>query len=144
MLRGLAVRVGLRRCTAKLAYAKLTCGGIICALLLAGAGERRTSISTSVADFVDLGAEAGLSVRVISGGEISKKYILESTGTGVAVFDYDNDGWPDIFVVNGTTMGVGCKESPSDRFYRDAHVGAFVDDTEGTGLAGSGWGRGVC
>ena len=144
LLRGLAVRVGLRRCTAKLAYAKLTCGGIICALLLAGAGERRTSISTSVADFVDLGAEAGLSVRVISGGEISKKYILESTGTGVAVFDYDNDGWPDIFFVNGTTIDAGGKERPSNRLYRNAHDGTFVDVTERVGLGASGWGQGVC
>ena len=34
----------------------------------------------------------------------TKKYIIETTGTGVAIFDYDNDGWPDIFLVNGTTL----------------------------------------
>ena len=40
----------------------------------------------------------------IFGGVDSKKYIIETTGTGVAIFDYDNDGWPDIFIVNGTTL----------------------------------------
>ena len=40
----------------------------------------------------------------IFGGVDSKKYIIETTGSGVAIFDYDNDGWPDIFLVNGTTL----------------------------------------
>ena len=40
----------------------------------------------------------------VFGGEDTKKYIIETTGTGVAIFDYDNDGWPDIFLVNGTTL----------------------------------------
>ena len=40
----------------------------------------------------------------VFGGIDTKKYIIETTGTGVAIFDYDNDGWPDIFIVNGTTL----------------------------------------
>ena len=40
----------------------------------------------------------------VFGGKDTKKYIIETTGTGVAIFDYDNDGWPDIFLVNGTTL----------------------------------------
>jgi len=40
----------------------------------------------------------------VFGGETTKKYIIETTGTGVAIFDYDNDGWPDIFIVNGTKL----------------------------------------
>src|SRR6184192_3770481 len=143
--RGLAGRVELRRCTAKLTYAKLTCGGMICALLLAGAGARRPSISTSVADFVDLGAKARLDVRVISGGEISRKYILESTGTGVAIFDYDNDGWPDIFFVNGTTVqGFSGVNAPSNHLYHNNHDGTFTDVTVSAGLSATGWGQGAC
>ena len=40
----------------------------------------------------------------VNGGVTTKKYIIETTGSGVAVIDYDNDGWPDIFLVNGTTL----------------------------------------
>src|SRR6185437_3691002 len=57
-----------------------------------------------VADFEDIAAKAGLTMMNIFGGVDTKKYIIETTGTGVAIFDYDNDGWPDIFIVNGTTL----------------------------------------
>ena len=126
-------------------YARVgfVCGGV-CLLLLTVVGGRNHSVGTPVADFVDLAAKAGLDVRVISGGEINRKYILESTGTGVAVFDYDNDGLPDIFFVNGSTIDAAGKETASNRLYRNAHDGTFVDVTERVGLAASGWGQGVC
>src|SRR5262245_28076934 len=57
-----------------------------------------------IAYFVDEAAKAGLTQPNTFGGVDTKKYIIETTGTGVAMFDYDNDGWPDIFVVNGTTL----------------------------------------
>src|SRR5580765_8478363 len=57
-----------------------------------------------LANFVDEAAKAGLTAKNTFGGVDTKKFIIETTGTGVAIFDYDNDGWPDIFVVNGTTL----------------------------------------
>lgn len=54
--------------------------------------------------FVDIAARAGLTAKTEDGGEKTKKYIIETTGSGAAFFDYDNDGWPDIFLVNGTTL----------------------------------------
>ena len=57
-----------------------------------------------IAYFVDEAAKRGLTAQNTFGGVDTKKYIIETTGTGVAIFDYDNDGWPDIFVVNGTTL----------------------------------------
>jgi len=93
---------------------------------------------------VDVAAKSGLHAPLVFGGETSKKYILESTGTGVAVFDYDNDGWPDIFFVNGSTLDAAGKQLPSNRLYRNAHDGTFVDVTESAGLVASGWGQGVC
>src|SRR5215467_6231005 len=57
-----------------------------------------------LAHFTDVARKAGLAAPVTFGGVNTKKYIIETTGTGVAVFDYDNDGWPDIFIVNGTTL----------------------------------------
>ena len=95
-------------------------------------------------DFVDVAAKAGLRVPLVFGGETGKKYILESTGTGVAVFDYDNDGWPDIFFVNGSKIDAAGKPVPSNRLYRNAHDGTFIDVTESVGLVASGWGQGVC
>ena len=60
--------------------------------------------TSRIADFEDLAEKAGLTMTNIFGGVDTKKYIIETTGTGVAIFDYDNDGWPDIFIVNGTTL----------------------------------------
>ena len=52
----------------------------------------------SIANFIDIAEKAGLTAVNIFGGVDTKKYIIETTGTGVAIFDYDNDGWPDVFV----------------------------------------------
>src|SRR5713101_7666237 len=58
----------------------------------------------SVAYFTDVAQKAGLTMMNVFGGKDTKRYIIETTGAGVAIFDYDNDGWPDIFIVNGTTL----------------------------------------
>src|SRR5260370_35796408 len=52
--------------------------------------------------FVNIAREAGLRAKTIFGSEHNNKFLLETTGCGAAFFDYDNDGWPDIFLVNGT------------------------------------------
>src|ERR1700674_2271468 len=69
-----------------------------------GTGNPQSTNAKPVVHFTDVAQKAGLSAPVVFGGETTKKYIIETTGTGVAIFDYDNDGWPDIFVVNGTTL----------------------------------------
>ena len=98
-----------------------------------------------IAYFVDDAARAGLNAPNTFGGVDTKKFILETTGTGVAIFDYDNDGWPDIFVVNGTTLGpMPEKKQPTNHLYHNNHDGTFTDVTEKAGLAHSGWGQGVC
>jgi enediyne biosynthesis protein E4 len=98
-----------------------------------------------LANFEDLADKAGLTAANVFGGANTKKYIIETTGTGVAIFDYDNDGWPDIFIVNGTTLeGVLPAKAPTNHLYRNNHNGTFTDVTARTGLAASGWGQGVC
>ena len=81
----------------------------------------------------------------VFGGKDTKRYIIETTGNGVAIFDYDNDGWPDIFVVNGTTLeGFPSGKAPTSHLYHNNHDGTFTDVTEKAGLAVTGWGQGVC
>src|SRR2546430_1402752 len=99
----------------------------------------------AIADFIDIASPAGLSASNVFGGKESSTYILESTGTGAAIFDYDNDGWPDIFLVNGTRLdGFDAQSVPTSHLYRNNHDGTFTDVTEKAGLVASGWGQGVC
>lgn len=95
--------------------------------------------------FVDIAARAGLTVRTEDGGEHSKKYIIETTGSGAAFFDYDNDGWPDIFLVNGTTLeGFPKGKEPTSHLYHNNRDGTFTDVTQKAHVALTGWGQGVC
>jgi enediyne biosynthesis protein E4 len=98
-----------------------------------------------IAHFTDVAAKAGLTAPVVFGGESAKKYIIETTGTGVAIFDFDNDGWPDIFIVNGTKLeGFPSAKAPTSHLYRNNHDGSFSDVTKKAGLTHIGWGQGVC
>src|SRR5215467_1199828 len=88
-----------------------------------------------IANFTDVAEKAGLTAQNVFGGLDTKKYIIETTGTGVAIFDYDNDGWPDIFLVNGTKLeGFPGGQAPSNRLYRNNHDGTFTDVTVNAGL----------
>jgi enediyne biosynthesis protein E4 len=95
--------------------------------------------------FVDAAASAGITHKTIFGSETSNKYLLETTGCGVAFFDYDNDGWPDLFFVNGSRLGGFPKgQEPTNHLYKNNRDGTFTDVTEKAGLVHSGWGQGVC
>ena len=95
--------------------------------------------------FVDIAARAGLTAKTEAGDEKTKKYIIETTGSGAAFFDYDNDGWPDIFLVNGTTLeGFAKGRDPTSHLYHNNRDGTFTDVTERAHVALTGWGQGVC
>jgi hypothetical protein len=102
--------------------------------------------SSPIAQFVDVAEKSGLAMNNVFGGRDTKKYIIETTGTGVAIFDYDNDGWLDIFLVNGTTLeGLPREKAATNHLYRNNHDGTFTDVTKAAGLVGPpGWGQGVC
>jgi len=96
-------------------------------------------------NFVNVAKESGLNAKFIYGGEHKNKYLLETTGCGVAFYDYDNDGWLDIFFVNGTRLeGFSAGQEPINRLFKNNRDGTFTDVTLRAGLSHSGWGQGVC
>ena len=95
------------------------------------------------ASFVDVAREAGLSQPVIYGGVDRKDYILEADGCGCAFFDYDNDGWIDIFVLTGTRLE-GSPPGNTNRLYKNNRDGTFTDMTVKAGLHDVGWASSVC
>ncbi len=128
---------------------RLLCAPVVLlsAMFCHGQAPKTPAIAPSrpIANFTDIAETAGLTMQNAFGGATTKKYIIETTGTGVAIFDYDNDGWPDIFIVNGTKLeGFPSGKSPSNHLYRNNHDGTFSDVTEKAGLSATGWGQGVC
>jgi enediyne biosynthesis protein E4 len=109
------------------------------------AGQEAASKAAIGVNFVDVAKESGLKATTIFGGEHKNKYLLETTGCGVAFYDYDNDGWLDIFLVNGTRLeGFPAGHLPTNRLFKNNRDGTFTDVTEKAGLVHSGWGQGVC
>ena len=89
-----------------------------------------------VPDFRNIAAQAGLTDVFPNGGTASKKYIIETTGSGAAFIDYNNDGLLDIFVLSG--------KGGTNRLYRNDGNGRFTDVTRETGLTSDAWNQGVC
>ncbi|MBL8240627.1 MAG: CRTAC1 family protein [Bryobacterales bacterium] len=95
------------------------------------------------ARFTNVAAQAGLTHPGVYGAPDNKQYIVETIGCGIAFIDYDNDGWLDIFVLNGTRFG-GAPESVSNRLYKNNRDGTFTDVTQKAGLIRQGWASAVC
>jgi hypothetical protein len=96
--------------------------------------------------FVDVAAQAGLTMQNINGEATTKQNILETTGSGVAIIDYDHDGWSDILLLNGDAVENGSSKAahPTSHLYKNQHDGTFVDVTVAAGLAAPGWAQGAC
>ncbi|MPZ20292.1 MAG: CRTAC1 family protein [Luteitalea sp.] len=95
-----------------------------------------------LARFTDIAKQAGLTQPIVYGGIDTKSYILEVVGCGVAFLDYDNDGWLDLFVLNGTRL----EDAPpgtTNRLYKNNRDGTFTDVTENAGLTRTGWASAV-
>ena len=96
--------------------------------------------------FTDVQQEAGLNLKTIYGGEFANKYLLETTGCGLAFYDYDDDGWVDLFLVNGWRLeGFPAGQEPHCHLFKNNRDGTFTDVTLGSGLEHrSGWGQACC
>lgn len=93
--------------------------------------------------FTDVARRAGLLSPQISGGVAAKKYIVETMGQGVAYIDFNSDGWPDVFLVNGSQFGTAAPPPPN-RLYRNNRDGTFTEVTREARLgARTGWGQSV-
>jgi hypothetical protein len=95
--------------------------------------------------FVNVIEKAGIKTKTVYGDERRNRYLLETTGSGAAFIDYDNDGWEDIFLVNGIRLdGVAGGQQPTNRLYHNNGNGTFTEVTAKAGLTRSNWGQGVC
>ncbi|HXE35832.1 MAG TPA: CRTAC1 family protein [Verrucomicrobiae bacterium] len=95
--------------------------------------------------FLNVARESGLNAKTVYGGEHKNKYLLETTGCGVAFYDYDNDDWLDIFLVNGWRLeGFPKGQEPVSHLFKNNRDGTFTDVTAKSGISHYGWGQGVC
>ncbi len=113
---------------------------LIAAVTVAATGDNPDGIP----EFKDITAASGIHFQHINGQAAKKSYIFEAKGGGIGAFDYDNDGWMDIYVVQGSTVDrFRRNDNPHGALFRNRHDGTFEDVTEKAGLTHSGWGMGV-
>jgi len=112
------------------------------ALLLANLPRVSAAPASTTIQFRDITQQAGIHF-VHNNGAFGKKYLPETMGPGVAFIDYDNDGWPDIFLVNGMDWPGHVKQHTTPHLYHNNHDGSFTDVTRKAGLAVEMFGLGV-
>lgn len=114
---------------------------VLCILMITMSGAALTEPFA----FRDVAQTSGLTVSNYYGGFGRKDYILETTGNGVAIFDYDGDGRNDIFIANGTRLHpeAGAGEHPPNLYHNDGN-GRFTEVGQKAGFTTGGWAQGVC
>ncbi len=100
----------------------------------------------SPVQFVDVARQSGLTAPNVWGGVDHKRSILEAKGSGLAFFDYDHDGWLDIYLTNGNRLDAHwpAGQAPTSHLYKNNRDGTFTDVTECAGVGVTGWQTGVC
>ncbi len=105
----------------------------------------RTDLPRPKIQFEDVASAAGLNFRHVLGRSEGKRYIVETTGSGVALFDFDSDGLLDIFLVNGRPWTLPEEgAAPTSQLFRNLGGLRFKDVTAESNLTHVGWGQGVC
>ncbi|HXY50703.1 MAG TPA: CRTAC1 family protein [Terriglobales bacterium] len=126
-----------------------SCGLSIAAVLTIATqslpGQKASAIQPGIVRLEDIARQAGLNALNVYGGDHHKEFIIETTGNGAVIFDYDNDGWPDVFLPNGSTVeGFPQGNAPSAHLYHNNRDGTFSDVTAASALRQAGWGQGGC
>jgi len=105
-----------------------------------------TAAPASPVQFIDVAEKAGLHTPNVWGGVDKKRVIIETKGSGIAFFDYDQDGWLDIYLTNGSRIDAHwpAGKEPTTHLYKNNRDGTFTDVTEKSGLGRTGWQTGVC
>jgi enediyne biosynthesis protein E4 len=124
---------------------------VLCVLRVEGPVQAEPSPAWPVS-LVDVAEKAGLKGVSVYGGLDRKRFIIETNGAGVALFDYDNDGWVDALVLSGTRLEEGARqekvwparEAPTNRLYRNNRDGTFTDVTDRARLRRTGFASSVC
>jgi hypothetical protein len=123
-----------------------TVGQAGAALFAAPALRMLAAEGSSSIIFTDITASAGFSDALnVCGSPTNKQFLLEEMGCGVALFDYDKDGWLDIFLVNGTTLNPPANgKGVTSYLFHNNRDGTFTDVTAKAGLTHTGWGQACC
>jgi enediyne biosynthesis protein E4 len=105
-----------------------------------------SDIPPAIPTFIERGKEAHLDTVVVSGDPAEKRFLIESVGGGLAVIDYNNDGWMDLYVANGGTIE-SSRDGKGDQYpgalYRNNRDGTFTDVTRAAGVINRYWGKGA-
>ena len=117
---------------------------VLVAAIGSGIASQAAVSSSPAVQFVPITRAAGLDVRNINGAS-SSKYLPETMGSGAVFFDYDNDGWVDVFVVDGGSLADRRVDAQAHhRLYRNHHDGTFEDRTARSGIRHTAYGMGAC
>src|SRR4029077_14469336 len=102
-------------------------------------------VKTGPVVFEDVSEKAGLTKWTYKMGTPAKDYIIETKGSGVGLIDYDNDGWLDIYLVNGSTIDAlpGKETAPQAALFYNNHDGTFTNVADKAGVTNDRWGFGV-
>ncbi len=105
-----------------------------------------TTTPGSPVQYIDVAEKAGLTIPNVWGGVDHKRVIIETKGSGIAFFDYDNDGWLDIYLSNGNRLDAHwpAGQEPTTHLYKNNRDGTFSDVTRQSGIGRTGWQTGIC
>lgn len=137
----LAVPVRLQCCWGRLlSIARTLFLTATCATIATAAEQAAEAVQ-----FIDIAERSGISEPVSFGNKSKNSYLIETTGTGAAILDYDLDGDNDVLIVNGVTLDQHREGTGRPSFlYRNNGKGVFTEVAEQAGLTKVGWGQGVC
>lgn len=118
--------------------------GLLVPLAVVGAGQRGADATSTAVTFRDIAPAAGVVFRHVNGASPAKHF-AETMGSGGLFFDYDGDGWIDIFLVDGGSQAdPAIGRTARHRLFRNRRNGSFEDVTAKSGIRHGGYGMGAC